>query len=105
MFRRTRGAGIERKQGIGLGLAFVDAVAKRHSGHVEVESELGKGSSFCLIIPKVDTVEWDSNSSLTAYLTAQSKAVKLELFIQLFSTKNSLFPLSPLFWIVTNCKF
>jgi CHASE2 domain-containing sensor protein/signal transduction histidine kinase len=57
MFRRTQGVGVERKQGIGLGLAFVDAVAKRHSGHVDVESRLGEGSSFCLRIPRVDPLE------------------------------------------------
>ncbi len=54
MFRRTQGSGVERIQGIGLGLAFVDAVARRHSGHVDVESRLGEGSSFCLKIPKVN---------------------------------------------------
>lgn len=57
MFRRVQGAGVERKQGIGLGLAFVDAVAKRHSGHVDVESQLGVGSSFCLRIPRVDLLD------------------------------------------------
>ncbi|MBT8436372.1 MAG: CHASE2 domain-containing protein [Gammaproteobacteria bacterium] len=57
MFRRTRGSGVERKYGIGLGLAFVDAVARRHSGCVDVESELGQGSSFCLKIPILDLVE------------------------------------------------
>jgi CHASE2 domain-containing sensor protein/signal transduction histidine kinase len=51
LFKRARGAGVERIQGIGLGLAFVDAVAKRHHGHVYVKSTLSKGSSFCLIIP------------------------------------------------------
>jgi len=56
MFRRTRGSGVERKQGTGLGLAFVDAVARRHSGSVDVESELGKGSRFCLKIPKLEPV-------------------------------------------------
>jgi CHASE2 domain-containing sensor protein/signal transduction histidine kinase len=55
MFRRTRGAGVEHKQGIGLGLAFVDAVARRHSGMVDVSSELGKGSCFCLKIPQLIT--------------------------------------------------
>ena len=53
MFRRTRDSGVKRKLGIGLGLAFVDAVAKRHGGKVEVESELGKGSSFCIFFPQV----------------------------------------------------
>jgi signal transduction histidine kinase len=57
MFRRTQGTGVERIQGIGLGLAFVDAVARRHSGHVDVESRLGEGSSFCLKIPQVDPVD------------------------------------------------
>ena len=57
MFRRTQGVGIERKQGIGLGLAFVDAVAKRHSGYVDVESKMSEGSSFCLKIPKVEPKE------------------------------------------------
>lgn len=57
MFRRTQGVDVERRQGIGLGLAFVDAVAKRHSGHVDVESKLDEGSSFCLKIPKVEPAE------------------------------------------------
>ena len=51
MFRRTRGSGVERKHGVGLGLAFVDAVARRHSGRIDVSSTLGKGSCFCLKIP------------------------------------------------------
>ena len=57
LFRRTKGAGVERIQGIGLGLAFVDAVVKRHSGHVNIESKLGEGSSFCLLIPMLATEE------------------------------------------------
>lgn len=57
MFRRTQGSGIERKPGIGLGLAFVDAVAKRHCGQVDVESTPGKGSTFCLKIPQPEPAE------------------------------------------------
>ncbi len=57
MFRRTQGSGVERKQGVGLGLAFVDAVARRHSGHVDVESKLGEGTSFCLKIPMIEPAE------------------------------------------------
>lgn len=57
MFRRTKDASVQRKHGIGLGLAFVDAVAKRHSGHVDVESKIAEGSSFCLRIPLVKTVK------------------------------------------------
>lgn len=57
MFRKANGAVVERKQGVGLGLAFVDAVAKRHSGYVDVVSNEGEGSSFCLKLPKVAPVE------------------------------------------------
>ncbi|HHO58843.1 MAG TPA: CHASE2 domain-containing protein [Thiotrichales bacterium] len=51
LFKRVHRDGKKRKLGIGLGLAFVDAVAQRHGGHVDVESTAGLGSSFCLVIP------------------------------------------------------
>ena len=53
LFKRVHREGEKRKLGIGLGLAFVDAVAKRHQGHVDVESTAGSGSSFCLVIPYI----------------------------------------------------
>lgn len=37
--------------GTGLGLAFVQAVAKRHGGWVKAESQPGRGSTFHLVIP------------------------------------------------------
>jgi PAS domain S-box-containing protein len=38
-------------KGTGLGLAIVKAAAEAHGGRVEVESEVGKGSTFRLYIP------------------------------------------------------
>jgi PAS domain S-box-containing protein len=38
-------------KGCGLGLAIVKAVAEEHGGRVELESEVGKGSTFKLILP------------------------------------------------------
>jgi len=38
-------------EGTGLGLTLVDRMAKLHGGRVTVESELGKGSRFTIILP------------------------------------------------------
>ena len=43
---RSRSSG-----GSGLGLAIVKAVTERLGGRVEVESNLGKGSNFCVYLP------------------------------------------------------
>ena len=40
-----------RAKGIGLGLAVCKAIIDRHQGHIEVESEVGKGASFTIRLP------------------------------------------------------
>ena len=39
------------EKGLGLGLSFVAAIVKAHNGEIHVESELGKGSRFEVLIP------------------------------------------------------
>jgi len=41
-----------KQEGTGLGLSIVKQIAEDHSGHLTVESELGKGSKFTIRIPK-----------------------------------------------------
>jgi two-component system, OmpR family, sensor kinase len=51
--RFTRGADAHvRYRGGGLGLAIVKAVAEAHGGRVELESRLGEGSKFTILIPR-----------------------------------------------------
>lgn len=42
----------KKRKGYGLGLAGVKAIVEGHGGRVLVESELGKGSVFTVILPK-----------------------------------------------------
>jgi signal transduction histidine kinase len=51
-FQQGKGMGGEEGGGNGLGLAIVRAIVEHHHGRVWVESQLGKGSTFFIEIPK-----------------------------------------------------
>ena len=51
-FYRVDKARSRNMGGTGLGLAIVKHIIKVHGGRVEVESTLGKGSTFSIILPK-----------------------------------------------------
>lgn len=51
-FFRVRTDATERITGSGLGLSIVKAIVEKHDGRVWVTSELGKGSTFTVVLPK-----------------------------------------------------
>ena len=51
-FYRVESVATDKISGTGLGLSIVRAIVKKHSGRVWVDSELGKGSTFTVLLPK-----------------------------------------------------
>jgi signal transduction histidine kinase len=49
--RFARGRFGRRSEGAGLGLAIVTAIATAHDGHVELDSTLGHGATFTIVLP------------------------------------------------------
>ncbi|MDE5420657.1 HAMP domain-containing histidine kinase [Ancylomarina sp. DW003] len=41
----------DNRKGHGIGLAFSQKIIKAHKGRINLQSEIGKGSSFCIILP------------------------------------------------------
>ncbi len=58
-----RGQTVGKREGYGLGLATVRAIVEGHKGHVEVSSELGKGSTFIIFLPREGPHKEKSTSS------------------------------------------
>jgi PAS domain S-box-containing protein len=50
-FFRAAGRKTREQRGSGLGLAIVKSIAERHGGSIQVDSQLGRGSTFTLRIP------------------------------------------------------
>jgi two-component system phosphate regulon sensor histidine kinase PhoR len=51
-FYRVESEATEKITGTGLGLSIVKAIIKKHGGRVWVHSELGKGSTFTVLLPR-----------------------------------------------------
>ena len=54
-FYRVDRARSRAEGGMGLGLAIADSIAKMHGGGIEVESQVGKGTTFHIVLPLADT--------------------------------------------------
>jgi signal transduction histidine kinase len=45
------------REGVGLGLPTALAIAQAHDGTIEVASDVGRGSRFCLAVPSAGPQE------------------------------------------------
>lgn len=50
------------QSGCGLGLSIVQAIIRSHGGEVRAESQLGKGSTFTLLLPRCDAAASEEDS-------------------------------------------
>jgi signal transduction histidine kinase len=57
IFELFRRSGRQDRPGEGIGLAHVRMLVRRMGGRINVESELGKGTTFMVILPRVMTSE------------------------------------------------
>ncbi len=56
-FYRVRRPETDNIEGTGLGLAIVKSLVEAHGGQITVESKLGEGTTFYLVLPIADTPE------------------------------------------------
>ncbi|HUC28961.1 MAG TPA: response regulator [Candidatus Acidoferrum sp.] len=64
-------------EGTGLGLAMVYGAIEQAGGHIEVESEIGVGTTFKLYFPRIDAVEPTRPAVLPEQITAKAKETVL----------------------------
>jgi signal transduction histidine kinase len=51
-FFRVKSNQTQHVAGSGLGLPIAKKIIEAHDGHIQVESELGKGTTFSILLPK-----------------------------------------------------
>ena len=56
----------ETGRGVGLGLAISRSILERHNGNIEVQSEVGRGTTFTVTLPWDESIESPPANEITA---------------------------------------
>ncbi len=73
-FYRVDGARSTRGNGSGLGLAIVKWIVQQHDGTVSVESRLGEGTVFTIMLPALDPKKTGETPALARYAGVERRA-------------------------------
>ena len=61
----------ETGRGVGLGLAISRSILERHNGDIEVQSEVGRGTTFTVTLPWDESIESPSANEITATVSGR----------------------------------
>jgi signal transduction histidine kinase len=76
-FFRTEDAEMRAIQGVGLGLAITKSIVESHDGHIDVESKVGLGSTFTVVLPKTGPAAADTAVEAATEQPAEGSAAGL----------------------------
>jgi two-component system, OmpR family, sensor kinase len=81
-FYRVDGARSTRGNGSGLGLAIVKWIVQQHEGTVAVESKLGEGTVFTVVLPLLNPRQTEMGNLLAQTFAGVRQTVQSELKLQ-----------------------
>ncbi len=76
----------ETDSGIGLYVSY--GIIKAHNGHIEVESELNKGTSFCIFLPAIEQAVQREEKETKIILLADDEEMLQDLIAELLESAD-----------------